>query len=109
MAAVSFLGARVQQQPRTVRVQTARAAVCQSAPAPAVGRRALAASLLALPTLLAVRPALALLPDDEDEECVPVPSAQNCPGSPLASPGPPLTPRLPGCWPRPRLGARTKS
>jgi hypothetical protein len=54
----------------------AAAVRCQAgAPEPAVSRRALAAGLLAVPALLAARPALALIPDDDDEECVPRASA----------------------------------
>lgn len=42
---------------------------CSAGPAPS--RRSFAAGLLALPALLVTRPALALIPDDEDEECAP--------------------------------------
>ena len=59
----------------TVRRQGRRNGPCRasSQAAAEVGssRRCVAATLLALPALLAARPALALLPDDEDEECVP--------------------------------------
>jgi hypothetical protein len=58
---------------RTVRAAPARRAAsvrCQAG-AESVSRRAVAAGVFALPALLAVRPALALLPDDDDEECAP--------------------------------------
>ena len=56
---------------RSVRARPPRAALRCQAGAEPVSRRSVAAAVFALPALLAVRPALALLPDDEDEECAP--------------------------------------
>jgi hypothetical protein len=53
-----------------------RSGVCRASSVPPAvteavsSRRCVAATLLAMPALLAARPAFALLPDDEDEECV---------------------------------------
>jgi hypothetical protein len=66
---------------RSVRARPARRAAvrCQAGAEP-VSRRSVAAAVFALPALLAVRPALALLPDDDDEECAPRAARSGTPG-----------------------------
>jgi hypothetical protein len=66
----------------------------QAAGEVSTGRRCVSAALLALPALLAARPALALLPDDEDEECVPAAGRGSHP----------LPSQLPHCLPAPPSG-----
>ena len=120
MASITALSPALSSAP-VVRSQRRRSGPCRASSQAAVevssSRRCVSAALLALPALLAARPALALLPDDEDEECVPAVGRGSLPpGQPARSRpcGPrPLAvalttchTRRPGCWPRPRLGAR---